>query len=350
MINGELYVSPAAVLFLVVVSVAMAESKNTVAADWDRPDAQAVRARAVDWLLGQKLPDAERKKGEAIWADLPENVTGTDLLARVAMTFAAADRRAAALVEICSQPRGGGPLPAQVWLLKDTAEASAPERFVSANLRLLYGRWLARQSMYDEAAEQLAGLQPGDVVDPDSLLFFQAVVHHRLLKKDEALAAAERLLHRADDCPRRYRSLARLMQADLKGLEDESLDHIARRMDDVRRRLDLGRPGDKTRKIEDDIIESLDKVIKKLEQQQQQQSAASGGNNTQPTSPAGDSQPMGGRGPGRVVKRNVGAKSGWGNLPAKDREEALQQVGREFPAHYREVIEQYFRKLADKKV
>ena len=27
-------------------------------------------------------------------------------------------------------------------------------------------------------------------------------------------------------------------------------------------------------------------------------------------------------------------------------EEALQQIGKDFPAHYRDVIEQYFRKLA----
>jgi hypothetical protein len=30
----------------------------------------------------------------------------------------------------------------------------------------------------------------------------------------------------------------------------------------------------------------------------------------------------------------------------KDREQALQEVGREFPSHYREVIEEYFRQLA----
>ena len=28
------------------------------------------------------------------------------------------------------------------------------------------------------------------------------------------------------------------------------------------------------------------------------------------------------------------------------RQEALQQIGQEFPAHYRDMIEQYFRKLA----
>ena len=56
---------------------------------------------------------------------------------------------------------------------------------------------------------------------------------------------------------------------------------------------------------------------------------------------------MGGKGAGDVTKRNIGSKSGWGNLPPKKREEALQQIGRDFPSHYRDKIEQYFRKLAN---
>ena len=42
----------------------------------------------------------------------------------------------------------------------------------------------------------------------------------------------------------------------------------------------------------------------------------------------------------------VGSEAGWGNLPEKDREKALQDIGRDFPSHYREVIEEYFRRLA----
>lgn len=50
--------------------------------------------------------------------------------------------------------------------------------------------------------------------------------------------------------------------------------------------------------------------------------------------------------PGKVEQRDVGHAAGWGNLPDKDREQALQDIGREFPSHYREVVEQYFRRLA----
>jgi acyl-CoA reductase-like NAD-dependent aldehyde dehydrogenase len=39
----------------------------------------------------------------------------------------------------------------------------------------------------------------------------------------------------------------------------------------------------------------------------------------------------------------------WGNLPAAERTEVIQQVGRELPAHYRELLEAYFRKLAQQR-
>ena len=75
------------------------------------------------------------------------------------------------------------------------SEAAA---LVAANLRLLYGRWLVQQSLFDEALEQLAGLHPGDVVAPAELLFYQGVVYHRTLNRDEGLGAIDELL----DAPR----------------------------------------------------------------------------------------------------------------------------------------------------
>jgi hypothetical protein len=235
-------------------------------------------------------------------------------------------------------------LPDVAWL----GEEKTPP-LVRTNLRLYFGRWLAQEVLYDEALEQLQGLKPSEVVDPAGLLFYQAVVEHRMLKRDEALASIERLMENEHEIPRRYASLARLMQADLEGLKDDSLDHIARRMDDIRRRLDLGRAGPKVREVEDGVIASLDKLIEEMEKQQQAAAAAaaqSGGNQPLPTRPLQDSVPMGGKGEGKVAAKPIGDKSGWGDLPPRQRQEALQQISKEFPAHYRDMIEQYFRKLA----
>jgi hypothetical protein len=52
------------------------------------------------------------------------------------------------------------------------------------------------------------------------------------------------------------------------------------------------------------------------------------------------------KGAGDVDPNNLGKRDGWGNLPPKERQEVLQQIGRELPAHFRETIEEYFKRLA----
>lgn len=59
-----------------------------------------------------------------------------------------------------------------------------------------------------------------------------------------------------------------------------------------------------------------------------------------------DSRVAGASGQGDVDRKNIGDRAGWGNLPPAQREEALQQISRDLPTHYREAIEAYFRKLA----
>ncbi|MEX0713220.1 MAG: hypothetical protein WD278_12770 [Pirellulales bacterium] len=304
------------------------------------PAFDEVRALAMAWLDESKADPAVRERALELWTS--SQVGGIAALDALAGTFALADPRAARLLEICRKPRPRGPLAEQDWL---AAEDTPP--LVRNNLRLVYGRWLAQQGLYDELLAQLSDIKPADVVDPASLLFYQGVAHHRLLNKQEGLAAIGTLLNQVAASPRRFAAVAALMQHDLEALEDESLDHIARRMDDIRRRLELGRAGSKVRKIEDDVIASLDKLIEEMEQQQQQQqSAASSGGSSRPSAPMPDSRLARAAGAGDVNRRDLGDSSGWGDLPARQREEALQQIGKDFPAHYRDAIEQYFRKLA----
>jgi hypothetical protein len=306
---------------------------------WQSPKAAEVKAQVFAWME-MKQPDATAKaKAEAIWADAARRAGEDDILARLAATFALFDPRAAALVDFCTQPRRSPALPDVQWL----HDPGTPP-FEANNLRLFYARWLVRELLFDEAAEQLGGLTPRDVAAPASLLFFQSVVYHATLSKDSGLKSIDDLLQGADATPKRYLAVARLMQEDLKNLQEESLDHIARRMGDIQRRLDLGRAGPKVREVEDGVIESLDKLIKKIEDQQQQMSAEA--DVIQSSSPAQDSYLKGGKGPGEVTKKNIGTGNGWGDMPPKEREEAMQQIGRDFPSHYRDVIEQYFRRLA----
>jgi hypothetical protein len=323
-------------------SIAQSTDAAGKAQDWKTPSMESVKSKAVDWLKENSAHSTVLAKAEQIWAPAPAQTKEEDILSRLAATFALADANSQKLAALCSQPRAGLVLPGQAWLVDPQTPA-----FVAHNMRLFYARWLVQELLFEEARDQLSGLEPSDVAAPATLLFYQSVVYHRLLEKESGLKTLDALLGEAEASPRRYVAVAKLMRDDLDGLDEESLDHIARRMDDIRRRLDLGRSGPKVRKVEDGVIESLDKIIKKIEdQQQQQQQSAGGGNTLRPTSPAKDSVPMEGKGPGDVTKRDVGSESDWGDLPPKEREEALQQIGRDFPSHYRDVIEQYFKRLA----
>ncbi len=326
---------------------------------WSAPAPAVIRAQVFKWLDDRKATDALKKQAEAIWPATseppkataakganPADVAPAELLDRVVKIVALVDAPARELVEVCSKPRTPAPVVKRPWLVD---EQTPP--LVRNNMRLWYGRWLAQERLFDDSLAQLNTLEPADVVDPASLLFYQSVDHHWLLHKEFGLKSIARLLEQKKQVPRRYAQMSELMQADLAALKDESLDHISRRMRDTEVRLDLGHAGKKVRTVEDGIIASLDKMIDDLEKQQQSGGGGGGGGRMgsggkQSSSPAPDSARLGGKGPGEVTKKPIGDKSGWGDLPAKDRQEVLQAIGKEFPSHFRDVIEQYFKKLA----
>jgi hypothetical protein len=345
---GANWVLPMAVVLLgLLATYGHCQTADPLASgpSWRPPGADAVKGQAFAWLRDHGADQTVLAAATDLWANVSSLPAETQLLDCLAGTFALLDRDAAGLVGLCSGPKSQLLLPEEPWL----SDPQTPP-LVANNMRLFYGRWLVQEQLYDEALAQLSGLGPGDVVAPACLLFYQGVVHQKLLDEKAGLEAIDQLLAGAEQSPRRYVDVAYLMQQDLLGLDKDSLDHVARRMDDIRRRLDLGRAGEKVRTIEDGVIESLDELIKKLEeqqrQQQQQQNSGNSGNNIRSANPALDSRIIGGRGPGNATRRDIGAESGWGDLPPKQREEVLQQIGREFPAHYRDVVEQYFRRLA----
>jgi hypothetical protein len=116
----------------------------------------------------------------------------------------------------------------------------------------------------------------------------------------------------------------------------------------------LGRTGKVVRDKEQAIVEKLDKIIDKLEQQQQQQqeqqqkknAGNSKGQKKQGDQPMDESKVADVKGPGDVDAKDIGDGSGWGNLPPAQRQEALQNMTKDLPSHYREVIEAYFKRLA----
>ena len=157
------------------------------------------------------------------------------------------------------------------------------------------------------------------------------------------------LLDNTQNVPERYKAVALLMRHNLEQLKDASLGEVAKKMSDVERRLILGRGGEKTQKVEEEIVEALDEIIKKVEQQQNSGGGGGqGGNQNQSGGAANDSSVKGATAPGEVDQKDIGNKTGWGTLPPKKATEAKNVINRNFPSHYREAIEQYFKKLANR--
>ncbi|MCH2125126.1 MAG: hypothetical protein MK165_10050 [Pirellulaceae bacterium] len=327
--------------FLSTVSVSQDELGTR--ASWNIPTLDAIQTQLNDWLTTQPLEEVDRLKIDAIWEEKTQVQRPDEYLDQLILTFAVIDDTAAHFLKMCSKAQR-----AYKDLDLQLLDQAPKEPYVRLNLRLFVGRWLGRNELYDEAIEILEGIEPNEVVDPASLLFYQAAGNHSLLNKDKCLETIARLRENETTIPRRYATLAKLIEADLAPLKTDSLDEISRLMQDITRRLGLQRAGTRVRKEEDEVLAKLDKMIEELEKQQQEAAAAAANANgsKQSNNPAQDSQNLGGRGAGDVDQRDVGDGIGWGDLPPKQRQEALQRLAKELPAHYREVVEEYFRQVS----
>jgi len=309
---------------------------------WHLVESEEVHGQLTAWLSTTSLSPSERAKVLELWWDLANREEKSiDLLDRLVLCLASADERSAQLVDFCAGTASSLRESQFPWLANSQ---TAP--LIRYNLRLYFARWLVQEGFYDEALAWTEGLTTTDVVAPASLLFYRAIAQHRLVLPEKAIDSLQQLLEQENDLPERYQKLAQLMRHDLAGLEEESLDHIARRMADIGRRLGQGRSDEPVQKVEQGVLDSLDKLIKKIEDQQQQQAQQQGSGSGSGGTPMQESRLAELKAEGKVDRRDIGNSVDWGDLPPKEREQAMQEIGRDFPSHYREVIEEYFRRLA----
>ena len=316
---------------------------------WEMPSAEEIQLQLFECLEDMSITrsglDFEFKETTVNEFELPhiESVPFEQRLEHLANVLAEYDERIASLVASCRSAEYWLTVPEHSWLMSD----ELPE-FAQDNLRLYLAQKSVQHRFFDEALALLDSLVCEEIIAPDVLLFCRTVSHHYLVQPELVELNGRRLLEREEELPVRYRQLAGLMLRDVDGLTEDSLDHIARRMGDIGRRLNNGNSGDQVQEVERGVIESLDKMIEELEEMQQQMASSAGAAGGSPSgTPMQDSILAGGQAPGKVDQREVGNRSGWGDLPPKEREQAMQQIGREFPSHYREIIQQYFRELAN---
>lgn len=323
-----------------------ATAEKTAAAQqlYAAPDFGRVRSQMLQWIARKKVAGGNLpEEAVQLWAAEEAAVSPADLLDRTISTFSAVEPETGRFVKACRLDQS--PLiPPEPAVL----EREGLDEFYVANMQLFYARYLTQRRLYDEALAVLEDIDPQTVVDPASCLFFRAVCEHQLLLRTEGLATISRLLHNTEQVPVSYSTVARLMQYELEALKEKSLDEVSRMMRDVERRLDHARAGQRVQKKQQEIIASLDELIKKEEEKSGGGGGGSGSGQpkgNQSSAPADDSRVGGATGPGNVDPKRLASQGGWGKLPEKDQARARNQINRNFPSHYRQAIEEYFKRI-----
>ena len=321
---------------------------------------EAAKAQALDWLKSAgKADDASAKAFDAVWAaDRP-------LLDKLADTFALGNADAARLLADARNPDAAAPLEAPA-LVSDAKQSA----FFRANFALVYAKALSNRHVHEQVLDTLKGVKAEQTVDPASFFFTKAVSEHALIQKDQALDSIDHLLADVADTPERYRTVGALMVFDMMNWKDggqdiaSRLDPLTRKMKAIKDRLDLERGGDKTQKMEKDVVFRLDEVIKELENQQKNQGKGSGGNggncppgdggkqqqpndNTQASRPQDDSLGGNGKGAGQIdMKKLNDTAAKWGKLPEKERADAMKDLTRDLSPELRDTVERFFKELS----
>ena len=148
------------------------------------------------------------------------------------------------------------------------------------------------------------------------------------------------------------------------------MSRILQLMDDVQQRLYRRfDPGPETRAAQAKIVQGLDDAIKLALQQRSKSSSAASGSGDQRRMPdppkrkqadqgraegrgTAEDQAAGPAGEGDAPEgRRSGAfkesRRGWGHLPPREREEIIQGIAEDALESYRELIERYYRALAE---
>lgn len=339
-----------AVLLLALMGVGWVGSATAADPRYTFGQAQAMpaeraRAKCEEALAGV---DYDRQEFALIWANEKRPV-----LDRVTDSLALG---LPAAREVASAGRG------------DVAPAGIPtalmdkslDKFVRANLALRFGRDAAVRNAFEEAIEAFDLVAAEDVVDPASYHFYRAVSAHALMKREESAKSLARLAD-VSDVPRRYLAVAGQMVYEEWSADPKDLANIGKLMDNSRRRLDLGRGGQKTQDIQKKIVFRLDEIIKELEQKGKGDGQAGGKPNCPPggkpdqkpgpgdkqvQQPAQESVIMGGEGKGAVDEKKLRQLAeNWGTLPPEKRAKVVQDITRDLPAKFEPMIKAYFEAL-----
>jgi polyhydroxyalkanoate synthesis regulator phasin len=338
----------------------------------DALTADGAKNKLAGWLKEVGKSDAATTaKLDSIWKDESRSI-----IDRVADSLALGDPVAAKLMLEARDPAAPAPI-----ILPDVFKDDKRSAFFRANLALVYSRALTNRRVYEEALDTLKQFGADQVADPSAYLFHRAVCEHALQRKADATKSITRLLDEgAAISPDRYKIVATLMLLDMHTWKDKDLGDIARKMENIERRLEIARGGPETQRQQREVLNRLDEIIKKLENQNKNKKkpgdgppkdgppmpgdgegeCPDGGGPPGPggsgppkgvnpsSSPATDSANAGGTSTG-VVNEEKFKKlvADWGRLPPAEQRRALQDITQGMSPRHREAIVNYFQNLTN---
>jgi len=334
----------------------------------------AIKAKAAAWLkeVGKSDP-ATMQKFEALWSQKDRTLTD-----RLGDTFALGNDAAAKILADARNPKA---LPSMK--VPEVLTAEGQSMFFRANLGLAYSRVLSTRRAFDEGLAVLKLFEPEQTAEPSAYLFHRAVSEHALSQKSEASKSIKRLLDDAPDAAERYVTVSLLMMLDMHTWKDKDLDAVARTMKRIEERIDLAKIGPDTQKLQKQVVNRLDELIKEAENKAKKKDGPPGPpkdpgddpgdmpgegqdpndcpdgmpgdgkqpgdpNNNKPSDQGADESKLPEAPPGSGAADQADVKKlkeQWFNLPTREREQKLNELTIGMQPSHRQAIENYFRNL-----
>lgn len=328
------YQTPALRVFLLLFALHSLTAFSSLHADEEESERAAHHQRTIDRLKLSNIDhESHGPEIDALW-NSPTSATEA-----VALSLSVCHEPTRELLRAVGSLDGSTTGPVPPLLLDDTIDP-----FLRSNLGLWIARLLIRRQMLDEAMAILDIVNSQEVAEPAEYHFHVALCASQLSNVLRAIQSLD-ALSGLSNVPRRYLAVARQIREELQNSDPGSLDSIARQMKNIGRRFELRRSDEQIVEMEDDVIKRLDVLIDDLERRKQVEQEQTS-NTMKPTNPNQDDQAASVMGKGEVAPHRLTDRRSWGNLPAKERERALQEMGRDMPGPYRGAVQQYFRRLA----
>ncbi len=285
-----------------------------------------------------------------VWAQMQQQINRESLVETLAKKHA----RFAQVIEAVDEDRLIEAMRLLEGLVKDKDEQLAQQA------GLMLARLQVEQGEYREARlrlEVLVKVTGPKLLDDGEALFLLGVTQGRLMERAASKATLEKFLQEHPSAPERLRVSAQVRLREMAAMEEGSLRDVADRMDFSRRQLARSVTDESTLETQGKIVELLDKLIKAAQDKEAAAAASSqsakGGTgpaagNSNPSSPAQQSTaPVGEARMGELRGTRRDPAEDWLRLQDRERQQVLDTLKGQFPERYRELVEQYYRNLAD---